>query len=464
MLGLDLARVASAVGGELVGDGEAPIRGVVTDSRQARPGDLFVALDGARTDGHRFLRDVQAAGASGALVMPDRGDRPEGFPCVVVPDTLAALAALARHHLGRLQAKVVGITGTVGKTTAKDMFAQVLGGPAARVHAAPASYNSECGLPLAILAAPQESRVLVLEFGINAPGEMARLLNIAKPQLACVTALTPVHLEGMGSLETIVREKLLLAAAAPPDGVVWMPDDTARLVPASTRWPARLLRVGFGPGAVQIHDRRPGAFRVTLPRLGELTLPVYADHEVLLAAIAVELGFELGEDAQDLRERVQELRRPEGRLTAHALGSVTVLDDAYNASPAAARAALEVLKQWPQAGRRIAVLGTMHELGAEAERWHRELGRQAAEAGVDQLFGVGAGGAWIAAEAREAGIDASVADDAEAVASLLAPSLRSDDVVLLKASRAEGLERMLPRLGAAARDLAQAIDSQEAEA
>ncbi|MAW59613.1 MAG: hypothetical protein CMJ94_02115 [Planctomycetes bacterium] len=463
MLGLDLARVAAAVGGTLVGDGEAPIRSVVTDSRQARPGDLFVALDGARTDGHRFLREVQAAGASGALVMPDRGDRPEGFPCVVVPDTLAALAALARHHLGRLPAKVVGITGTVGKTTAKDMFAQVLGGPAAQVHAAPASYNSECGLPLAILAAPLDSRVLVLEYGVNAPGEMARLLAIAKPHFACVTALTPVHLEGMGSLETIVREKLLLAAAAPPDGVVWMPEDAARLVPAGSSWPARLAAVGFGPDAVRIIQRRPGAYRVALPRLGELTLPVYADHEVLLAAIAAAVGFEFGEDPQALRDRLMGLRRPEGRLSAHRLGPMTVLDDAYNASPAAAAAALEVLRNWPDAGRRIAVLGTMHELGVEAERWHRELGRQAAAAGVDLLLGVGAGGAWIAAEAREAGIDAAVADDAEAVCSLLAPRLQPADVVLLKASRAEGLERMLPRLREAARALSPQADSQEVE-
>ncbi|MCH2102068.1 MAG: UDP-N-acetylmuramoyl-tripeptide--D-alanyl-D-alanine ligase [Planctomycetes bacterium] len=456
--------MASAVGGELCGDGKAPINGVVTDSRQARPGDLFVALDGAHTDGHCFLREVRAAGASGALVMPDRGERPEGFPCVVVPDTLEALAALARHHLGRLQVKVVGITGTVGKTTAKDMFAQVLGGPAARVHAAPASYNSECGLPLAILASPQESRVLVLEYGVNAPGEMARLLSIAKPQLACITALTPVHLEGMGSLEVIVSEKTLLAAAAPPDGVVWMPEEAAQQVPSDARWPARLRRTGFGPGAVQILHRQPGAFRVTLPRLGELTLPVYADHEVMLAAIAVEVGFELGENVEALRERVQDLRRPEGRLTAHVIGAVTVLDDAYNASPAAACAALEVLERWPQARRRIAVLGTMHELGAEAEQWHRELGRQVAAVGVDQLFGVGAGGAWIVAEAREAGIDAMVADDAEAVGSLLAPALREQDVVLLKASRAEGLERMLPRLCAAARALNPAVGVQEVKA
>jgi UDP-N-acetylmuramoyl-tripeptide--D-alanyl-D-alanine ligase len=461
LLGLDLARVASAVGGELVGNGDAPIRGVVTDSRRARPGDLFVALDGARTDGHRYLRDVQSAGASGALVMPDRGERPEGFPCVVVPDTLAALAALARHHLGRLNARVVGVTGTVGKTTAKDMLAQVLGGPARDVHAAPASYNSECGLPLAILAAPSSTRVLVLEYGVNAPGEMARLLDIAKPHLACITALTPVHLEGMGDLATIVTEKLKLAATVPPDGVVWLPEQAARLIPAGTRWPARTLYLGFGPqrDGLQILSRRPGAFGVVLPRLGEVCLPVFADHEVLLAAMATAVGFELGESADDLRERLLGLRRPEGRLTVHNIGPVTVLDDAYNASPAAGEAALAVLKHWPKAGRRIAVLGTMHELGIESERWHRELGRQAVAAGVDLLFGVGAGGAWVAAEARAAGIEAGVADDAEAVASLLAPVLRPADVVLLKASRAEGLERMLPRL----RSSAKALHTQEAE-
>lgn len=465
MLGLDLARVAAAVGGELMGDGDAPVRGVVTDSRRARPGDLFVALDGARTDGHRFLRDVQAAGASGALVMADRGERPEGFPCVVVPDTLEALAALARHHLGRLQARVIGITGTVGKTTAKDMLAQVLGGPAQGVHAAPASYNSECGLPLAILAAPQEAKLLVLEYGINAPGEMDRLLAIARPHMACITALTPVHLEGMGSLETIVREKTKLAACVPPDGVVWMPSPAVAELPADRSWPGRLVQLSLDGGELELLARRPGAYRVRLPRLGEVQLPVTADHEVLLAAMAASVAFEVGEKPVDIADRLTRLRRPEGRLTVHECpGDLVVLDDSYNASPAAAEAALDVLQRWPGARRRIAVLGTMHELGPEAERWHRALGRQAAAAGVDRLYGVGAGGAWIASEARDAGVEASVADDAEAVVSLLAPILRAGDAVLLKASRAEGLERMLPRLRSAVSQAPQpSARTQEAE-
>lgn len=454
MLGIDLAHCASAVGGELFGEGDAPVRGVVTDSRRARPGDLFVALDGARTDGHQYLREVQAAGAVGALVMPDRGERPEGFPCIVVPDTLAALAALARHHLGRLQARVVGITGTVGKTTAKDIFAQLLGGPAAAVHAAPASYNSECGLPLAILAAPLDTRVLVLEYGINAPGEMDRLLAIAQPHHACITALTPVHLEGMGSLDVIVREKLKLAAAVPPEGVVWLPEAVDALVPPRTQWAGRQMAIGFGTDASQLHilERTPGAFRVVMPRLGEVTLPVYADHEVQIAGLGVALALALGETAAMLRERVQQLRRPDGRLTVHRLGAVTVLDDSYNASPAAAEAALKVLRDWPQASRRVAVLGTMHEMGTEAERWHRLLGRQVADHDVNLMFGVGNGGAWIAAEASAAGVESTVADDAEAVARALAPQLRPGDLVLLKASRAERLETMLPHLRAAIGD------------
>ena len=166
---------------------------------------------------------------------------------------------------------------------------------------------------------------------------MSRLLDIARPHHACITALTPVHLEGMGNLATIVEEKLKLAATVPPDGRwVWLPEQAAQLIPTGSRWPGRTVRLAFGPhrDGLQILSRRPGAYRVVLPRLGELNLPVYADHEVLLAAMAVAVGFELGESADALRERLLELRRPEGRLTVHRVGPVTLLDDAYNASPA----------------------------------------------------------------------------------------------------------------------------------
>lgn len=450
MLQLDLAGVAHAVGGHLMGAGDGEVQRVVTDSRAVRPGDLFVALDGARTDGHQYLQQVLDAGAAGALVMPDRGERPLQLPCVVVTDTLRALGALARFHLGRLNASVIGITGTVGKTTAKDLLAHLLGGEANKVHAAPASYNSECGLPLAILGAALDCRLLVLEYGINAPGEMKRLLQIAQPHWSWITALTPVHLEGMGDLQTIVDEKLLLAAATRSDGAVWMPDNVAehaQLVQAS--WQARSEAIE----PKRLLQAEPGHYRLQLAGIGELQLALEADHEASQVAIACHAAITLGVSASQVRQRLRTMPRPSGRLTRHQFGTVRVLDDAYNASPAAVTAALQVLARMPGNGRRIAVLGTMHEMGSMAEHFHRVAGEQAAAGTVDWLIGVGNGGAWIADSAKRAGLRSVAVRDAAQAAALLANHLNSDDLILLKASRAEGLESMLPTLEQSAKAL-----------
>ncbi len=449
MLQLDLAGIAHALGGHLIGNGGGEVHRVVTDSRAVQPGDLFIALDGARTDGHQYLAQVQAAGAVGALVMPDRGERPVDLPCVVVSDTLQALGALARFHLGRLTANVVGITGTVGKTTAKDLLAHLLGGAEHKVHAAPASYNSECGLPLAILGADLDTRILVLEYGINAPGEMRRLLQIAQPHWAWITALTPVHLEGMGDLQTIVDEKLLLAEATRSGGAVWMPDVVAEQAQLKqSGWQARAECVAIE----KVLRSVPGDYRLKLAGIGEVQMPLEADHEAIQVAIACHAALTLGVPGSVVAKRLTTMPRPNGRLTRHALGSVLVLDDAYNASPAAVTAALQVMARLDQPGRRIAVLGTMHEMGSTAEHFHRLAGEQAAAGDVDWLIGVGSGGAWIAESADGSGLRSDAVTDAAAAAELLKNELKANDVILLKASRTEGLENILPVIEQAAHE------------
>ena len=456
MLGLTAAEVARAVSGDLLGAGATPITSVVTDSRKVQPGALFVALPGARTDGHKYLAEARAAGAAAAMVLADRGERPAAFDLIVVGDTLAALGALARTHLGRLRAGVIGITGTVGKTTAKDFLADLLGGPAAGVHAAPASFNSECGLPLAVLSAPAGARRLVLEYGINAPGEMDRLLAVARPQHAWITALTEVHLEGMGERATIVREKAQLARAVPEGGGIWLtPRWAGELAERRGEWCGRVQLAGLdgGPGRGRTLAPVPGAFRVELPGIGVVALPVIAPHEAELAAVAAAMALEFGVPPAALAERLARLQRPPGRLAVRRYGALTVLDDAYNASPASMEAALRVLAAWPRAGRRIAVLGTMHELGAQAERCHREVGALAGGLALDALFTVGRGGTWIAQAAAAAGAGPVAAvDDVATLSARLPQELRAGDVVLLKASRAEALERVLASLetGAAA--------------
>ncbi len=451
MLELTVGECARIVDGALHGAGEETVRCAACDSRQVGAGDLFFALPGARTDGHAFLEEIHRRRAAAAVVQPDRGARPPGLPVILVSDPLAALASLARFHLGRLGAETIGITGSVGKTTAKDFLAHLLGGPSENVRAAPRSYNSECGLPLAVLAAPRGTRRLVLEFGINAPGEMERLLAIVTPRHGWVTALTEVHLEGLGDRATLVREKLRLPAAVQEEGWIWLPAglEAETGAPAGA-WAGQVRWCGLDgrAGRGRVLDPIPGSFRIALPRVGEVRLPVLALHEAELAAAAAQAALDLGIPPSAVAGRLATLTRPPGRLSLHRCGEVSVLDDSYNASPAAMKAALELLAGWPRARRRIAVLGTMEELGPAAEALHREVGRHLAGLGVDVLLGVGPGGAWIAEGARTGSGRLSIRtlETVPAAAEVLAGFPRPGDVLLLKASRRVGLDGLLPHL------------------
>jgi UDP-N-acetylmuramoyl-tripeptide--D-alanyl-D-alanine ligase len=457
MLGLSIAEAAQALGARSAVADPRSLRGVTTDSRAVQEGDLFVALPGARVDGHDFIPAVHLRGAAAVLAQPGRGPRPQGLAVIEVPDTTAALAALARHHLSRLKARVYGITGSVGKTTAKDFLSQLLGGQEMRVHAAPASFNSEIGLPLSILGAELNCRALVLEYGVNAPGEMEVLRGIARPDEVWITALAEVHLEGMGNLATVRREKALLAAAAPAEGKIWLTDGVRaqlREFPAGWQAPILPLTALSTPG-LRVLSRAPMAWELTHPRWGSLRLPVVAEHEVATALSAAEIAAASGVTAEEIVSRLSRLQRPRGRLSVQRFGALTVLNDAYNASPTSLQAALQALAAWPGRGRRIAVLGAMNELGAQAESLHRAAGADAAGLPLTHMIGVGQGGAWIAEGAQAHGMETLQVPDQAAALERLAADLRPDDVILLKASRSEGLDRLLePLERAAARGLA----------
>jgi len=419
------------------------------DSRLVEPGGLFVALRGGQTDGHTF---VEAAKKSGAIAVVVEEAVEVDLPQFVVSDSLEALAELARLHLAKLgSARIFGITGTVGKTTAKDMLAHLLGGTDERVHAAPASYNSEIGLPLAILSAPLTTQKLVLEFGISHAGDMRPLTAIASPNDVWFTALTRVHLEGFASFDELVEEKSKLMHGPTAPQRVWGEPGVLQVLrrhaPVATH---KECKVPFEETNLLGH---PGAW--SLPLLGEqpFEIPVIAKHEVVLAATAVEIAHHAGVAARDIRQRLTTLPRPPGRLELRQQGQVSFLHDAYNASPASMRAALGVLESWPTQGRRIAVLGTMHELGNAAEDLHREMGQVAAECGLNLIVGVGAYAEELTAPSRLLGIPTLIAIDRADFAGLLAPQLRTDDFILLKASRAEALETGLPELMASAAQL-----------
>ena len=445
-----LERVAGAAGARPLGDATSaagPAR-VVIDSRAVTAGDLFVGLPGAREDGGAHAAEALASGAWGVLVSPEHAGRlPRAGPGIVLahPDPLGALGALARAWRRELGASVVAITGSTGKTSTKDILAALLAARM-RVAASPQNFNTEIGLPLAILAAPAGTEALVLEIAMRAPGEVAELTAIAQPDVGVIVNVGPVHLERLGSLEAIAAAKAELLAGLRPAATVVVPAGEPLLAPHLR---ADLRTVTFGEnadvqlarvqrdGQVVISERASGGGEVASIRLR----PSFAQaHNLrnLLAAVAAARALGVT-PAGELAVQFSALRG-ERRLTRD--GAV-LIDDCYNANPMSMRAAIDDLADTAPA-RRVAVLGDMLELGTDAPRFHREIGAHAARRGVALLVTVGS----LAAEMGSTFPgEAYAVDDANGAAELLATLLRAGDTVLVKGSRGVGLERVWQALG-----------------
>ena len=440
----DAERVARAAGARLLRapagqDPPGPARAGI-DSRATAAGELFVGLQGTRSDGGAHAPAALRAGAWGVLVAPAHAAaavdaNPHGA-VLEHPDPLAGLQELAsawREHLGRGGCRVVAITGSVGKTSTKDILAALLAA-VARTAASPSNHNTQIGLPQAILAAGEEIEVLVLEMAMRGPGQIARLTEIARPEVGVIVNVGAAHLELLGSLEAIAAAKAELIAGLAAGSTAVVPFGEP-LLDAHLR--ADLDTVSFGEqGAdVTLAERRPDGTVVIRDRGDSLELhPSFTQaHNLrnLLAAVAAAraLGYT---PAGEVRVEFSEMRGQR-----HALpGGGLLIEDCYNANPMSMRAALEDLAA-SAAGRRVAVLGEMLELGPQAQELHREVGRRAGEAGVELLVAVGPLGKEIAA--AFAG-EAHTAPDAPA-ASLLVPGLIAPgDTVLVKGSRGVGLE------------------------
>jgi len=420
----------------------------VVDSRKAGRGDLFVALKGERVDGHDYVAQAAQRGASGAIV--ERAVEAE-IAQYVVPDALAALQRLARNRrAARPKLKVIAITGSVGKTTTKELTAAVLATryPLLRNEG---NLNSEIGLPLVLLELTQNHRRAVLEMGMWAPGEIALLCDIAKPDAGIITNVGPSHMERLGTIEAIADAKAELVEALPEDGVAVLNADDERVAAMAKRTNANVITYGLAPGAdvraEEIESRGLAGVRFTLVH-GSERAPVYSRlpgramvHNALAAAAA---AITDGLEMNDIAAALSAAQIP-ARLVAHKgrCGSL-IIDDTYNASPASMRAALDLLGEVP--GRKYAVLGDMRELGAAEMEGHRDVGRYAAGI-ADVIYAVGGLGRWIgdAAIAAGHGNVHIVADKAE-IAPAILPQLAAGDVVLLKASRALALETVLDEL------------------
>jgi UDP-N-acetylmuramoyl-tripeptide--D-alanyl-D-alanine ligase len=398
-----------------------------------REGDLFVGLTGENADGGAFAEAAIEAGAWGAIVSADRVEGLQGAWVLSVPDPLRALGALAREWRRELAARVIGVTGSVGKTSVKDICATLLPGP---VHASPENYNTEIGLPLTVLAAPAGTDVLVLEMAMRGAGQISELAAIAEPDVAVITNVGPVHVELLGSVDAIAAVKAEVLGHLPAQGAAVVPVEAGALEPHLEAVP-RLLRFGDGGDIAalerKVSDGQTDALVSTPAGEQRFVFPFGEGYNLDNALAAIGAGIAIGASPAEMSRRASSIRFSRLRGERIELGDgIVLVNDCYNANPVSMRAALDHLGSLAVEGRRIAVLGEMAELGPEAERHHREVGAHARAAGVELLVGVGEA-------ARDYEPDQLVADPTEA-AELLAPLLGNGDAVLVKGSRAAGLE------------------------
>ncbi len=395
------------------------ITGVEVDSRHVRPGDLFCALPGERVDGHSFVGRAFASGAVAALVSRDPGLRPPPDRALLyVGDTLKGLADLARHHRDRFGLPVLAVTGSVGKTTTKDLIASALGA-ALTVLANPGNLNTDIGLPLTLFELGPEHQVACLEMGMRGPGEIARLAGLARPTAGVITNVGPVHVELLGSVEAIARAKEELLWALPPGGAAILNADDAIVAGMAGRHRGRLATIvtyGLDPsadvGATDLEADPSGeitTFRVHVAGadLGIFSVPLAGRHSVSDALAAVAAGLHFGLDPEAIKRGLASPRLSAMRQEVISVAGVRVINDAYNAGPASMAASVDFLVSAGKArsGKTIAILGDMLELGQLSEKAHRDLGRLVAAAGVDYLATVGPRSAALAEEAVRAGLE-----------------------------------------------------------
>jgi UDP-N-acetylmuramoyl-tripeptide--D-alanyl-D-alanine ligase len=450
-----LKEIAEVTGGRLVeADPDAVVHGVQVDSRKVGAGELFVALPGSRTDGSLFAAAAAQAGAVATLAQ--EGTVFAG-PRVEVADPLAALAGLGTAVRDRSAATVVGITGSNGKTTTKDLLAAVLA-TRLRVVANQASFNNEVGLPLTLARIDPDTQAVVVEMGARGPGHIAALARLARPGVGVVLNVGESHLGMFGSREAIAEAKGELVEALPAEGTAVLNADDPQVVAMAERTVARVVTFGRGPSAdvraerVELDADGRARFLLHTPAgTAPATLPAPGEHLVgcalATAAAASVLGLGPADVAAGLAGaslspgRMQVRRRPDG---------LTVVNDAYNANPSSMAAALKTLAALGRdGGRTLAVLGEMAELGPTAAVEHDRIGRLATRLGIDRLIGVGESGRVMVNAARMEGMwpeEAEAVADPDAALALLTPVLGPADVVLVKASRVVALDRVADAL------------------
>ena len=451
---LTLQTVAEYAAGTLRrGDAASRVSAVVTDTRSLEAGQLFVALSGENFDGHHFLAQAEKAGASGAMISTTAGLPPLGaaFALLEVDDTLLGYQRLASAYRRQLPLRVVAITGSNGKTSTKDFTAAVLS-RRFRVLKTEGNFNNHIGVPRMLLRASATDEIAVLEMGMNHPGEIQPLAEMARPDVAIITNIGTAHIEFMQSQEAIAREKGMLVEAIGPRGHVILPADDAFAGSLAARTSARVITAGLRQGEVQAGkiERTLGGSRFDVVYEGTkaaASVAVPGDHMIVNALLAVAAGLACGLSLEEAALGLASAALTKGRLQVRQVGDLQVVDDSYNANPDSMVAALNTLAALPAPGRRIAVLGRMGELGAQSEAGHQRVGRAAAEAGFDCVITVGDEAAIIGRNAEAGGVPhVHPLATTKAAAELLSGWAKPDDLILVKGSRSAGMEGVIAHL------------------
>jgi UDP-N-acetylmuramoyl-tripeptide--D-alanyl-D-alanine ligase len=464
LISATVAEVAAAVGGSLTdgATGVKRITDVTSDSRLVTPGSLFVALEGTRVDGHDFAAAAISSGAVAVLAA-----HPIGAPAIVVDDVIWALGRLARFQADQLaHVTVVAITGSVGKTTTKDLLAHLLSRMGPTV-APPGSFNNELGLPLTVLAADDATRYLILEMGARAEGNIAYLCEVAPPTIGVELGVGSAHLGEFGTRDSIARAKAELVAALPHGGVAVLNADDQRVAAMAALTPARVVTFGSSAGAevhsdgMELDDRdRPSFNLVTPDGSARVKMQLSGSHLVTNALAAATVAWVLGMRTDEVAAGLSSAR-PESKWRMEIVerpDGVTIVNDAYNASPESMQAALKSVQHMAQGRRTWAILGEMRELGADSAAEHEAIGRLAVRLEFKRLVVVGeqARPMYTAALAEgSVGEEPVFTPDVESASELVLSEIRAGDIVLVKASRAVGLERV-------ATALTQTVDAERA--
>ncbi len=465
-------RAADAVewtdGQQVSGPAEATLAGVSIDTRTVSAGECFVAIRGPHHDAHDFLVEAVSKGAAGLVVERGRtpadrervGSEARAVAVIEVPDTTQALSDLARGHRARFDGPLIAITGSNGKTTTKEMCAEILG-VSAPCGFTRGNLNNAFGVPLTLLRRRREDRTLVIEIGMNHRGEIAPLAALARPTVALLTNVGTAHIENLKSQDEIAREKGDLLAALTPDGVAVLNAEDPRVLAQSARTRARIVRYGTG-GDVRAENVRglgeAGHAFTLLSPAGRIEVEIagLARTTVLNALGAAAAAMAAGAGLEDVATGLRRWRAPAGRMAPQRLrDGVLLLDDTYNANPQSMEVALRSLVELKHVQRAIAVLGDMGELGHTTLDAHRAIGRLVARLGLARLFTLGTHAREIAAGAREAGMPAAHVLESEAAEEVIAEvekALRPNDCVLVKGSRSMRMERIVSALRAARGD------------